>query len=107
MNQSSIDRGLFRSNMDIEKKSSDQQLEKFEKPLQENTLRMKHETYNKLEGDRLIAPGTAARGEDIFIGKIAPIPPDSEELGQRTRTHSRRDASAPLKSTESGIVDLV
>ncbi|ESK95516.1 dna-dependent rna polymerase ii second largest subunit [Moniliophthora roreri MCA 2997] len=112
MNQSSIDRGLFRSiyyrsYMDLEKKSGIQQLEEFEKPSRENTLRMKHGTYDKLEDDGLIAPGTGVRGEDIIIGKTAPIPPDSEELGQRTRTHTRRDVSTPLKSTESGIVDQV
>ncbi|KAL0951510.1 hypothetical protein HGRIS_008195 [Hohenbuehelia grisea] len=112
MNQSSIDRGLFRSiyyrsYMDLEKKSGIQQLEHFEKPVRENTLRMKHGTYDKLEDDGLIAPGTGVVGEDIIIGKTAPIPPDSEELGQRTRTHDRRDVSTPLKSTENGIVDQV
>ncbi|KAJ6504421.1 DNA-dependent RNA polymerase II second largest subunit [Mycena vulgaris] len=112
MNQSSIDRGLFRSiyyrsYMDLEKKSGIQQLEEFEKPTRDNTLRMKHGTYDKLEDDGLIAPGTGVAGEDIIIGKTAPIPPDSEELGQRTRIHTRRDVSTPLKSTESGIVDQV
>ncbi|KAG5353664.1 DNA-dependent RNA polymerase II [Termitomyces sp. Mn162] len=112
MNQSSIDRGLFRSiyyrsYMDLEKKSGIQQLEEFEKPSRDNTLRMKHGTYDKLEDDGLIAPGTGVAGEDIIIGKTAPIPPESEELGQRTRTHTRRDVSTPLKSTESGIVDQV
>lgn len=112
MNQSSIDRGLFRSlyyrsYMDLEKKSGVQQLEEFEKPARENTLRMKHGTYDKLEDDGLIAPGTNVLGEDIIIGKTAPIPPDSEELGQRTRSHTRRDVSTPLKSTEKGMVDQV
>lgn len=112
MNQSSVDRGLFRSiyyrsYMDIEKKSGIQQLEEFEKPTRETTLRMKHGTYDKIEDDGLIAPGTNVTGEDIIIGKTAPIPPDSEELGQRTRTHTRRDVSTPLKSTENGIVDQV
>ncbi|KAG5220059.1 DNA-dependent RNA polymerase II [Salix suchowensis] len=112
MNQSSVDRGLFRSMyyrsyMDLEKKSGIQQLEEFEKPSRDNTLRMKHGTYDKLENDGLIAPGTGVVGEDIIIGKTAPIPPDSEELGQRTRTHTRRDVSTPLKSTENGIVDQV
>ena len=112
MNQSSVDRGLFRSiyyrsYMDLEKKSGIQQLEEFEKPTRETTLRLKHGTYDKLEDDGLIAPGTGVAGEDIIIGKTAPIPPDSEELGQRTRTHTRRDVSTPLKSTESGIVDQV
>ncbi|KAL9716501.1 DNA-dependent RNA polymerase II [Leucoagaricus gongylophorus] len=112
MNQSSIDRGLFRSiyyrsYMDMEKKSGIQQLEDFEKPTRETTLRMKHGTYDKLEDDGFIAPGTGVRGDDIIIGKTAPIPPDSEELGQRTRTHTRRDVSTPLKSTEIGMVDQV
>ncbi|EIW64215.1 DNA-dependent RNA polymerase II second largest subunit [Trametes versicolor FP-101664 SS1] len=112
MNQSSIDRGLFRSMyyrsyMDLEKKSGIQQLEEFEKPTRDSTLRMKHGTYDKLEDDGLIAPGTNVNGEDIIIGKTAPIPPDSEELGQRTRTHTKRDVSTPLKSTEQGIIDQV
>jgi len=112
MNQSSIDRGLFRSiyyrsYMDLEKRSGVTPLEEFEKPTRETTLRMKHGTYDKLEDDGLVAPGTGVTGEDIIIGKTAPLPPDNEELGQRTRTHSRRDVSTPLKSTENGIVDQV
>ncbi|KIY69164.1 DNA-dependent RNA polymerase II second largest subunit [Cylindrobasidium torrendii FP15055 ss-10] len=112
MNQSSVDRGLFRSiyyrsYMDVEKKSGVQSVEEFEKPSRDTTLRMKHGTYDKLEDDGLVAPGTGVRGEDIIIGKTAPIPPDSEELGQRTRLHTRRDVSTPLKSTENGIVDQV
>ncbi|GJJ09697.1 DNA-dependent RNA polymerase II [Clathrus columnatus] len=112
MNQSSIDRGLFRSiyyrsYMDMEKSSGVHQLEEFTKPTRETTLRMKHGTYDKLEEDGLIAPGTGVRGEDIIIGKTAPIPPESEELGQKTSSHTRRDVSTPLKSTESGIVDQV
>ncbi|KAG9032875.1 DNA-dependent RNA polymerase II [Tulasnella sp. JGI-2019a] len=112
MNQSSIDRGLFRSMyyrsyMDVEKKSGNVNVEEFEKPTRDTTLRMKHGTYDKLEDDGLIAPGTGVSGEDIIIGKTAPIPPDSEELGQRTQTHSKRDASTPLKSTENGIIDQV
>jgi len=82
-------------------------VEEFEKPTRDTTLRMKHGTYDKLEDDGLIAPGTGVSGEDIIIGKTAPIPPDSEELGQRTQTHSKRDVSTPLKSTENGIIDQV
>ncbi|KAI5117075.1 hypothetical protein M0805_007952 [Coniferiporia weirii] len=112
MNQSSIDRGLFRSlyyrtYSDQEKRSGAIMIDEFEKPTRETTLRMKHGTYDKLDDDGLIAPGTNVRGEDIIIGKTAPIPPDSEELGQRTRGHTRRDISTPLKSTEQGIVDQV
>ena len=82
-------------------------MEEFEKPTRDTTLRLKHGTYEKLEDDGLIAPGTRVSGEDIIIGKTAPIPPDAEELGQRTKTHSKRDVSTPLRSTENGIVDQV
>ncbi|ORY78908.1 DNA-dependent RNA polymerase II second largest subunit [Leucosporidium creatinivorum] len=112
LNQSSIDRGLFRSlyyrsYMDQEKKSGAVQMEEFEKPTRDTTLRLKHGTYEKLEADGLVGLGERVAGEDIIIGKTAPIPPDSEELGQRTKNHSKRDVSTPLKSTENGIVDQV
>ena len=112
LNQSSIDRGLFRSlyyrsYTDQEKKSGAVQMEEFEKPTRDTTLRLKHGTYEKLEADGLIGPGERVAGEDIIIGKTAPIPPDSEELGQRTKNHTKRDVSTPLKSTENGIVDQV
>ena len=82
-------------------------LETFEKPSRSDTLRLKHGTYEKLDEDGLIAPGIRVSGEDIIIGKTTPIPADTEELGQRTLHHSKRDASTPLRSTESGIVDQV
>ncbi|ODQ81444.1 hypothetical protein BABINDRAFT_159736 [Babjeviella inositovora NRRL Y-12698] len=113
MNQSSIDRGLFRSlffrtYMDKETRVGISVVEEFEKPLRSNTLRLKHGTYEKLdEEDGLVAPGVRVSGEDIIIGKTTPISPDAEELGQRTKYHTKRDASTPLRSTESGIVDQV
>lgn len=112
MNQSSIDRGLFRSLFyraytDQEKKVGLSNLEIFEKPMRTDTLKLKHGTYDKLDNDGLVAPGVRVSGEDIIIGKTAPISPDSEELGQRTKLHTKRDASTPLRSTENGIVDQV
>nr|ANJ43287.1 RNA polymerase II beta subunit [Sugiyamaella mastotermitis] len=112
MNQSSIDRGLFRSlffrsYMDQERRIGMSVVEEFEKPTRADTLRLKHGTYDKLDEDGLIAPGVRVSGEDIIIGKTAPIPPDTEELGQRTKFHTKRDASTPLRSTENGIVDQV
>lgn len=112
MNQSSIDRGLFRSlytktYMDMEKKTAMMMLEEFEKPTRETSIRLKHGTYDKIDADGLPAPGVRVSGEDILIGKTAPLPPDSEELGLRSRLHTKKDVSTPLKSTESGIVDQV
>ena len=112
MNQSSIDRGLFRSlfyrsYVEQEKRIGMSLVETFEKPLRSETLRLKHGTYEKLDDDGIISPGIRVSGEDIIIGKTAPIAPDAEELGQRTKLHTKRDASTPLRSTENGIVDKV
>ncbi|PWN45672.1 beta and beta-prime subunits of DNA dependent RNA-polymerase [Ceraceosorus guamensis] len=112
MNQSSIDRGLFRSfyyrtYTDMEKKSGVVEMETFEKPTRETTIRLKHGTYDKIDADGLCAPGTRVSGEDIIIGKTTPLPGDSEELGLRSKLHTKRDVSVPLKSTESGIIDQV
>lgn len=112
MNQSSIDRGIFRSLFfrsytDSEKRVGINIVEQFEKPSRNDTLRLKHGTYDKLDEDGIIAPGIRVSGEDIIIGKTSPINPDNAELGQRTANHVKRDASTPLRSTESGIVDQV
>ncbi|KAJ2785011.1 DNA-dependent RNA polymerase II [Coemansia interrupta] len=112
MNQSSIDRGLFRSlyfrtYQDEEDKRGSKDMGMFERPTSETTLRLKHGTYEKLEDDGLIAPGTRVTGDDIIIGKTTAIPPDSLELGQRTRSHTKIDASKALRSTERGIIDQV
>ena len=112
MNQSSIDRGLFRSLFyrsysEQEKRVGMSLLEQFEKPMRSDTLKLKHGTYDKLDDDGIVAPGVRVSGEDIIIGKTAPIAPDAEEMGIRTKLHVKRDASTPLKSTENGIVDKV
>ncbi len=112
MNQSSIDRGLFRSlfyrsYIDQEKKVGIHDVEKFMKPRRGTTLRMKLGTYEKLDDDGLVAPGVRVSGDDVIIGKVAPIAPDADELGQRTKAHEFRDVSTPLRSTENGIVDCV
>jgi len=112
MNQSSIDRGLFRSLFfrsytDCEKRVGINIVENFEKPSRNDTLRLKQGTYDKLEADGIIAPGIRVSGNDIIIGKTCPINPDNQELGQRQAQHVKRDASTPLRSTESGIIDQV
>ncbi|KAE8145840.1 hypothetical protein BDV25DRAFT_133432 [Aspergillus avenaceus] len=112
MNQSSIDRGLFRSLFyrtytDSEKMVGLTVVERFEKPMRNDTIGMRKGTYDKIDDDGIIAPGVRVSGEDIIIGKTAPLAPDAEELGQRTKAHTKLDVSTPLRSTESGIVDQV
>ncbi|KAJ5109704.1 DNA-dependent RNA polymerase II [Penicillium argentinense] len=112
MNQSSIDRGLFRSLFyrtytETEKKVGLSLVERFEKPLRSETINMRQGTYDKLDDDGIIAPGVRVSGNDVIIGKTAPLAPDAEELGQRTKNHIKIDASSTLRSTENGIVDQV
>ncbi|KAL2887920.1 DNA-directed RNA polymerase II subunit RPB2 [Ceratocystis lukuohia] len=112
MNQSSIDRGLFRSLFfrsytDCEKRVGINMVERFEKPFRNETLRLKHGTYDKLDEDGIVCPGLRVSGEDIIIGKTSPLGQDSQEMGQRTTQHTQRDASTPLRSTENGIIDSV
>jgi DNA-directed RNA polymerase II subunit RPB2 len=112
MNQSSIDRGLFRSlfyrtYQAQEKLIGQDTLETFEKPTRARVLRMKQGTYDKIDEDGMAIPGLRVSGEDVIMGKTAPLDADTEELGQRTKGQTRRDASVTLRSTESGVIDRV
>lgn len=112
MNQSAIDRGLFRSifyrtYVDQERKVGYMNLEQIEKPSGQETLKRRGNNYDKLDDDGFVAPGTRVTGDDILIGKTVPIPQESEELGQRTSTHTKRDSSTSMRSTEEGIIDQV
>jgi DNA-directed RNA polymerase II subunit RPB2 len=110
LNQSSIDRGLFRSifyrtYQDEEKKSGGKILEQFEKPTRDSTV-LKHSSYENLDDDGLIQPGTIAVGNDIIIGKTTPIPSGTERQGRVIR-HTKKDVSQSLRTNEHGIIDQV
>lgn len=112
MNQSSIDRGLFRSlfyrtYIDEEKRVGINVVEAFEKPTRQDTLSLRQGTYDKLDDDGLVAPGVRVSGEDIIIGKTSPLAPDTTDMSTRTKTQTKRDASTSLRSTEAGIIDRV
>src|SRR5277367_3777928 len=79
MNQASIDRGLFRSIFyrsyhDTEKQLGQMCNEEFGVPSKDTTLAMRHGSYDKVEEDGLVAPGTRVSGDDIVIGKTTPLP---------------------------------
>ena len=113
MNQSAIDRGLFRSSyyrcyIDQEKASTigtagSMNSEVFEKPTADSTRGMKHGEYGKLDDDGLVAPGTRVSGADVLIGKTAPV---DQQPNMPTR-YTKRDCSTSMKANENGIVDNV
>ncbi|KAJ0247166.1 DNA-directed RNA polymerase II subunit 2 [Hirschfeldia incana] len=110
MNQSSIDRGFFRSLFfrsyrDEEKRMGTLIKEDFGRPDRGNTMGMRHGSYDKLDDDGLAPPGTRVSGEDVIIGKTTPISQD-EAQGQSSR-YTRRDRSISLRHSESGMVDQV
>ncbi|KAH0881931.1 hypothetical protein HID58_058027 [Brassica napus] len=119
MNQSSIDRGFFRSLFfrsyrDEEKKMGTLVKEHFGRPDRAVTMYntsvflvqgMRHGSYEKLDDDGLAPPGTRVSGEDVIIGKTTPISQD-EAQGQSSR-YSRRDHSISLRHSETGMVDQV
>ena len=120
MNQSSIDRGFFRSVFyrsyrDEERKSwsagpdGKEASERFELPNGETVEGMRKCDYSKLDEDGLVPPGTRVSGDDIIIGKTAPVDLRAEDgkADSVQARFSRRDASTPLRSSEAGYVDQV
>ncbi|KAG9129948.1 hypothetical protein Leryth_007080 [Lithospermum erythrorhizon] len=110
MSQSAIDRGFFRSLFfrsyrDEEKRMGSLVKEDFGCPTRENTMGMRHGSYDKLEDDGFAPPGTRVSGDDVIIGKTSPIP--QEDVQGQSLRFTRRDHSSSLRHSESGIVDQV
>jgi DNA-directed RNA polymerase II subunit RPB2 len=114
MNQSSIDRGLFRSSFfrtynakakckpGVPNPLTD---EAFERPTRANCTGMKQGSYEKLDIDGLAEPGVRISGDDVLVGVTLPYTikgPDGNPTGV-----GRKDNSTCMRSYESGIVDRV
>ena len=72
-NQSSIDRGLFRSAFFRTYSDSQDKDEVFERPDFRKTQNIRFGTYDKLDYDGIINPGAIVNGDDIIIGKSAAV----------------------------------
>ncbi|KAF7683634.1 DNA-directed RNA polymerase II subunit RPB2 [Astathelohania contejeani] len=111
MNQSAIDRGLFRSFFyrtytDQENVVRPGTIEEISKPVRGAVLRMRNLNYEKLDGDGIIFPGMRVTGEDVLIGKVVPVV-DPERSTRGSPVYIKKDASTAMRSTESGVVDTV
>ncbi|KAL8113008.1 hypothetical protein AgCh_020359 [Apium graveolens] len=106
MNQSSIDRGFFRSisyqsYKDEEKKTGTLNKENFCRPDRANTMDMHHGSYEKLDDDGLSSPVRMLSLERPPVEQD-----DTIVLGQAASLYTRRDHSTSLRHSETGMVLL-
>ena len=109
-NQGAIDRGLFRSVFfrtytAIEQKDKRNE-EEFCIPKQEITLGFRASSYDKLDLDGIVTPGTTVSGDDVLVGKVLKVGNEfSVNEGENRKTV--RDCSITHRHSESGRVDRV
>eukprot|EP01126_Amoeba_proteus_P061734 TRINITY_DN8316_c0_g2_i2.p1 TRINITY_DN8316_c0_g2~~TRINITY_DN8316_c0_g2_i2.p1 ORF type:complete len:843 (-),score=171.90 TRINITY_DN8316_c0_g2_i2:283-2460(-) len=111
MNQSAIDRGLFRSGFyrcygceETRETIGGQTIDEVvEKPSPDQCV-LRNLNYSLLEDDGIIAPGTHVTGEDILVGKTTPLP---QREGEPLLQFPKKDVSVAHRPSEMGIVDSV
>jgi DNA-directed RNA polymerase II subunit RPB2 len=114
MNQSSIDRGLFRSyffrSYKDEERVRGTDSTKFERP-----PKKRRANYDKLSDEGYVLPGTIVDPNDILIGKTMITeevhdPDDAKPVNQTNQRGSRtikRDNSTMLRTNESAVVHKI
>ena len=106
-NQSSIDRGLFRSISlkkhikKIEKNQSTSQDDIFMKPDITKLTGARHAVYDKLNDKGYVPEETHIENGDVIIGKVTPIQPAPGS------NKCFKDSSEIYKSSETAIIDKV
>tara|TARA_B100001113_G_scaffold159362_1_gene130311 strand:+ start:1167 stop:4700 length:3534 start_codon:yes stop_codon:yes gene_type:complete len=109
-NKSSIDRGLFRSSffrtyhVEERKNQSTGEEEQFAKPNPNNTLQLRHCSYDALSEDGFPIEGKYVKGGDAIVGKVVPM---CNRKKQTTTVFDKefRDNSTYIRNNEDGIVD--
>jgi DNA-directed RNA polymerase beta subunit len=106
-NQTSIDRGLFRSaslkkwSSKIEKNQSTSQDDIFMKPDQSKLAGTRRAVYDKLNDKGFVPEETTVVNGDVIIGKVTPIQPAPGS------NKCYKDSSEIYKSGEAAIIDKV
>lgn len=104
MNQSSIDRGLFRSTVYKTQNDVARPSEAYKGPEKDITANMKYANYDLLDADGVCAPGTIIGNGDVFIGKTAALSRDAATAFTK-RDRKERDVSHVYRSeTASSVV---
>lgn len=109
MNQSSIERGLFRSSLyrtyKDEEKAVGADAEMFENPKNCECTCLKMGCYDKLGENGIIAVGSRIDSSDVIIGKT--IMTSGLSAPQDAREHIKRDKSTFARNADDSIVDCV
>jgi DNA-directed RNA polymerase II subunit RPB2 len=105
LNQSSLDRGLFRAELlitktDEELKTGSIRTEKFEIPNKNETMWMRRSDYSKLDEDGLPKPGEKLEKGSCAIGKTILV-------GANDGKNKKRDLSTYVKESDHGRVKYV
>jgi DNA-directed RNA polymerase II subunit RPB2 len=107
INQSAIDRGIFRADTlkkyhsEIDKNPSTNQDDIFTKPDKNKVADMKQGNYSKLNDKGICPEETEIQNEDFIIGKVSPIQP----TGDSSKVY--KDSSDIFKSNVNGVIDRV
>ena len=117
MNQSSIERGFFRSAFfrtyfTEEKREAKLKFEKIEIPQRSECTGMRQGMYSKLDQEGVISPGIRVSGDDIIIGKTGVIKMENDSDDEmdneiKTITKKKQDISESIRPNESGIIESV
>jgi DNA-directed RNA polymerase II subunit RPB2 len=117
MNQSSIDRGMFRTAffrtyIAEEKREARLKFETIEVPDRQDTMGIRHGVYSKLDCEGLISPGTRVSGDDIIIGKTGLIKMEDDleiDVDNDISNISKRkqDISEAIRPNENGVIESV
>lgn len=108
-NRAALDRGFFRSVFyrtysKAETEAGSNSKETICKPNPFATSGSRVESYDKLDSDGLVLPGTAVSGDDIIIGITVK---NEVKSAEKANKKIYRDCSIPLRHNESGRVDQV
>jgi len=105
LNQSSIDRGLFRTTYTHSYSIEEQFGENIEKPSIINCINSAKKSYEKLDDDGLLKIGERVTGADTIVGKTINL--SMNDIDPNDLFKNKRDISEKTKNDKYGTIDDV